>query len=125
MVTKGLLAHLGCIVVAVSSGDECVRAVSEEDRIVFLATGAASSGDSSDTTAARILDKFSKRGVGGRPSPPPPMIVALAGSGDAALRDRCVRMGMAGVVVKPVSVDMMRSVLSQLLDHGCIGVPPQ
>ncbi|XP_073279711.1 ethylene receptor 1-like [Primulina huaijiensis] len=34
--TKGLLQHLGCDVLAVVSGDECVNAVTNEHRVVFL-----------------------------------------------------------------------------------------
>ncbi|XP_042013791.1 ethylene receptor-like isoform X2 [Salvia splendens] len=85
-VTKGLLVHLGCDVLAVSSGDECVRAVSYEHKAVFLDVSMAAVD--SFEVAVRIREKFAKRS------------------------------GMDGVILKPVSVDKMRSVLSDLLEHG-------
>ncbi|KAL3651096.1 mitochondrial 2-enoyl thioester reductase [Castilleja foliolosa] len=109
MVTKGLLVHLGCNVLAIASGDECVRAVTQDHKVVFL--DVSISGVDSFEVAVRIHEKFSKR-------PDRPIIVALTGNTDKTTKENCLRVGMKGVILKPVSLDKMRSVLSDLLEHG-------
>ncbi|KAL7129336.1 hypothetical protein ABFS83_13G059800 [Erythranthe nasuta] len=109
MVTKGLLVHLGCDVSAFASGEECIRAVSHEHKVVFL--DVSMPGVDSFEIAVRIHEKFSKRHDR-------PIIVALTANTDRTTKDNCLRVGMKGVVLKPVSVDRMRSVLSDLLEHG-------
>lgn len=49
-----------------------------------------------------------------------PLIVALTGNTDRVTKENCMRVGMDGVILKPVSVDKMRSVLSELLEHGVV-----
>ncbi|MCD7473620.1 mitochondrial 2-enoyl thioester reductase [Datura stramonium] len=39
---------------------------------------------------------------------------------DRVIKENCMRVGMDGVILKPVSVDKMRSVLSELLEHGVV-----
>ncbi|KAG8386528.1 hypothetical protein BUALT_Bualt03G0157800 [Buddleja alternifolia] len=109
MVTKGLLLHLGCDVTVVASGEECVRVVTHEHKVVFL--DVSMPGADSFDIAVRIRQKFSKR-------PERPVIVALTGNTDRMTKENCLRVGMNGVILKPVSVDKMRSVLSDLLEHG-------
>ncbi|KAH6835088.1 Signal transduction histidine kinase [Perilla frutescens var. hirtella] len=109
MVTKGLLVHLGCDVFAVASGDECVRAVTSEHKVVFLDVSMAAVD--SFEVAIRIREKFSKRSDR-------PIIVALTGNTDRTIKENCRKVGMDGVILKPVSVDKMRSVVSDLLEHG-------
>ncbi|KAK6132095.1 hypothetical protein DH2020_034161 [Rehmannia glutinosa] len=109
MVTKGLLVHLGCDVLAVASGEDCVRAVSQEHKVVFLDVSIP--GVDSFEVAVRIHEKFSKR-------PDRPIIVALTGNTDRTTKENCLRVGMKGVILKPVSLDKMRNVLSDLLEHG-------
>ncbi|KAL3508873.1 hypothetical protein ACH5RR_028274 [Cinchona calisaya] len=111
MVTKGLLVHLGCDVTTVGSGDECLRAVSNEHKVVFMDVSVP--GLDIYEVAVRIHEKFSKRHDR-------PLIVALTGNTDRVTKESCLRVGMDGVVLKPVSVDKMRSVLSELLDHGVL-----
>lgn len=111
MVTKGLLVHLGCDVLAVGSGDECIRAATHEHKVVFL--DVSMSGVDTFEVAVRIRDKFSKR-------PDRPIIVALTGHTDRVTKENCRRVGMDAVILKPISVDKMRSVLSDLLDRGYV-----
>ncbi|XP_051151732.1 ethylene receptor 1-like [Andrographis paniculata] len=113
-VTKGLLSHLGCDVTAVASGDECIRAVTHEHKVVFLDVSIP--GVDTFEVAIRIHEKFSKRDR--------PIIVGLTGNADRATKENCLRVGMHGVLLKPVSVDKMRSALSELVDHGYL-VEPQ
>ncbi|CAI9784313.1 unnamed protein product [Fraxinus pennsylvanica] len=109
MVTKGLLMHLGCDVLAVGSADECVRVVTPEHKVVFLDTSMP--GSDTYKVAVRLHEKFSKR-------LDRPFIVALTGNTDRMVKENCSRVGMDGVVLKPISVDKMRSVLSELIEHG-------
>ncbi|KAL6529769.1 mitochondrial 2-enoyl thioester reductase [Orobanche gracilis] len=112
MATKGLLVHLGCDVLAVASGEECIRVVTQEHKVVFLDVSIP--GVDSFEIAVRINEKFSKR------STDRPIIVALTGNADKMTKENCSRVGMKGVVLKPVPLDKMRSVLSDLLEHGCL-----
>ncbi|KAF5729350.1 ethylene receptor isoform X2 [Tripterygium wilfordii] len=108
MVTKGLLAHLGCDVTLVGSGDECLRVVSQDHKVVFMDV-CVPSVDGHEV-AVRIHEKFTKRHER-------PLIVALTGNTDKLTKETCMRVGMDGVIFKPVSVDKMRSVLTDLLEH--------
>ncbi|KAJ9672780.1 hypothetical protein PVL29_026131 [Vitis rotundifolia] len=107
-VTKGLLVHLGCDVTTVSSADDCLRVVSQEHNVVFL--DVCMPGVDGYEVAIRIHEKFTKRRQG-------PLLVALTGNTDRVTKENYLRVGINGVVLKPVSVDKMRSVLSEVLEH--------
>lgn len=114
-VTKGLLHHLGCDVTTVSSGDECLRAVTNEHSVVFMDVNIP--GLESYEVAVCIHEKFPKRHE-------KPLIVALTGNTDKVTKENCLRAGMDGVILKPFSVEKMRSALSELLEHrGIFKVP--
>jgi len=46
--------------------------------------------------------------------------VALTGNTDQVTKENCMRVGMDGVILKPVSIDKMTSVLSELLEHRAV-----
>jgi ethylene receptor len=106
MVTKGLLVHLGCDVTTVSSIDECLHVVSQEHKVLFMDVCMPDGFEA----AVRLHEKFTKHHER-------PLIVALTGNTDKVTKENCMRVGMDGVILKPVSVDKMRSVLSELLEH--------
>ncbi|KAK8300146.1 hypothetical protein V6Z12_D05G368400 [Gossypium hirsutum] len=108
MVTKGLLLHLGCDVTMVGSSDECLRLVSHEHKVVFMDI-CVPCIDSYGITI-RIHEKFTKRHER-------PLLVALTGNTDKVTKENCMRAGMDGLILKPVSLDKMRSVLTDLLEH--------
>nr|Q9XH58.1 RecName: Full=Ethylene receptor 1; AltName: Full=PhETR1 [Pelargonium x hortorum]AAD37576.1 ethylene receptor homolog [Pelargonium x hortorum] len=108
MVTKGLLMHLGCDVTSVSSSEECLRMVSQDHKVVFMDVRVP--GLDGHELAVRIHEKFMKRHER-------PLIVALTSNADKVTKENCLRVGMEGVILKPVSVDKMRNVLSKLLEH--------
>ncbi|MBA0733501.1 hypothetical protein Gogos_017508 [Gossypium gossypioides] len=108
MVTKGLLVHLGCDVTMVSSSEECLRVVSHEHKVVFM--DVCVPGMDGYEVAIHINEKFTKRHER-------PIIVALTGNTDKVTKENCMRVGMDGIILKPVSLDKMRSVLSDLLEH--------
>jgi ethylene receptor len=107
-VTKGLLVHLGCDVTIVSSSEECLRVVSHEHQVVFVDVSVP--GIDGYELVVGIREKFAKRHE-------KPLIVALAGNTDKVTKENCMRVGINGVILKPVSVDKMRSILSELLEH--------
>ncbi|KAK6229162.1 hypothetical protein SCA6_018113 [Theobroma cacao] len=108
MVTKGLLVHLGFEVTMVSSSDECLHVVSHEHKVVLM--DVCVPGMDGYEIAVQIHEKFTK-------SHERPLIVALTGNTDKVTKENCMRVGMDGVILKPVSLDKMRSVLSDLLEH--------
>ncbi|XP_019226569.1 PREDICTED: ethylene receptor-like [Nicotiana attenuata] len=111
MVTKGLLVHLGCDVTTACSGDECLRVLTQEHKVLFMDVSIP--GINCYEVAVKIHEKFGKRHNR-------PLIVALTGNTDRVTKENCMRVGMDGVILKPVSVDKMRSVLSELLEHGVV-----
>ncbi|EEF29137.1 ethylene receptor [Ricinus communis] len=106
MVTKGLLVHLGCDVTTVGSSDECLRVVSQDHKVVFMDVCVLDGFE----VAIRMHEKFTKRHER-------PLIVALTGNTNKVTKENCMRVGMDGVILKPVSVEKMRAVLSDLLEH--------
>ncbi|KAE9617283.1 hypothetical protein Lal_00034897 [Lupinus albus] len=106
-VTKGLLMHLGCDVTTVSSSEECLRVVSLEHKVVFMDVYTGLDGYE---LAVRIHEKFAKR-------LDRPLIVALTGNTNKVTKEKCMRVGMNGLILKPVSVEKMRGVLSELLER--------
>ncbi|KAF8408868.1 hypothetical protein HHK36_004937 [Tetracentron sinense] len=107
-VTKGLLVHLGCDVTVVSSGEECLRVVSQEHRVLFM--DVCMPGTDGYEVAIRIRERFAKRHER-------PLLVALSANTERMTKDICLRAGMDGVILKPVSLEKMRSVLSELLER--------
>lgn len=105
--TKGLLIHLGCDVTTVSSSEECLRVVSLEHKVVFMDVCAGLDGYE---LAVRIQEKFTKR-------QDRPLIVALTGNTNKLTKENCLRAGVNGVVLKPVSVEKMNGVLTELLER--------
>lgn len=99
--------HLGCDVTTVSSSEECLSALSHEHKIVFMDV---CSGIDGYDLAVRIHEKYAKRQDRA-------LIVALTGNTTKVTKENCVRVGMDGLILKPVSVDKMRGVLSELLEH--------
>ncbi|OAY45902.1 ethylene receptor isoform X1 [Manihot esculenta] len=105
-ITKGLLVHLGCDVTTVTSTDECLRVVSQEHKVVIMDVCMPDGFE----VAIRIHEKFTKRHER-------PLIVALTANTNKVTKENCMRVGMDGVILKPVSVDKMRNVLSDILEH--------
>ncbi|KAL8137589.1 hypothetical protein V2J09_003590 [Rumex salicifolius] len=107
-VTRGLLMHLGCEVTCVSSGEDCLLHVSPEYKLVFLDVSMA--GVNSYEVALQIHKRISKRHER-------PLIIALSAMADRTTRENCMRVGIDGFILKPVSVDKLRSILADLLER--------
>lgn len=113
MVTRGLLIRLGCDVTVVSSGRDCLQAISQPGQIfrVLLLDVCMPDMDGYEV-AVRIQEKFARHER--------PLLVALTANTDRATRERCMNLGMDGVVLKPISLDKMRVVLTELLERGSL-----
>ncbi|XP_031119709.1 ethylene receptor 1 isoform X1 [Ipomoea triloba] len=111
MVTKGLLAHLGFDVTTANSGDECFRVVKQEHKVVIIDVSMAVVDGYK--LSNQIHEKFSK-------CHERPFIVGLIGSTDRVMKEKCLRAGMDGVILKPISVEKMRNVLTELFEHGVV-----
>ncbi|KAF6142215.1 hypothetical protein GIB67_037133 [Kingdonia uniflora] len=103
MATKGLFVHLGCDVTAVGSSEEYLQIFSHEHKVVFTDVGIP--GMDGYEVLSVLLNRFSARHQR-------PLIIALTAIVDRATKDNCLRVGMDEVVLKPVSLQKMRSVLS-------------
>ncbi|GAA0139677.1 histidine kinase receptor of two-component system [Lithospermum erythrorhizon] len=111
MVTKGLLMHLGCDVTTVSSSDECLRVLSQDHKVILV--DVSMPGEDSYDIAVRVHERFSN-------CLDRPLIVALTGSTDRVTKGNCSRFGIDGVILKPVSLDKIRNIFSELLQHGVL-----
>jgi len=114
MVTRSLLARLGCDVTVVNSGHECLQSMSQAGKnfkVLFL--DVCMPGMDGYEVAIRIQEMFPNRHER-------PLLVALTGSTDKATKEKCLKVGMDGVLLKPVSLEKMRSVLVDLSEHGSL-----
>ncbi|BBM97851.1 ethylene receptor [Marchantia polymorpha subsp. ruderalis] len=113
MVTRGLLIRLGCDVTVVSSGRECLQVISQPGQPfrVLLLDVCMPDMDGYEV-AVRIQEKFARHER--------PLLVALTANTDRATRERCMNLGMDGVVLKPISLEKMRVVLTELLERGSL-----
>eukprot|EP01018_Ginkgo_biloba_P018087 Gb_28304 [translate_table: standard] len=112
MVTRGLLIRLGCDVIVASSGRECLQVISQATQnIKVILLDVCMPDMDGYEVAVRIQQMFPVRHER-------PLLVALTGNTDRATRENCLRLGMDGVILKPISLEKMRSVLAKLLDCG-------
>lgn len=108
-VTKKLLEKLGCQVTAVSSGFECLSAVSgagNSFRIILLDLHMP---EMDGFEVAKRIRKFHSRSW--------PLIVALIASAEEHVREKCLLAGMNGMIQKPIVLhqiaDELRTVLQR------------
>eukprot|EP01018_Ginkgo_biloba_P005353 Gb_11604 [translate_table: standard] len=119
MVTRGLLIRLGCDVTVVGSGHECLEAIAQpgQNFKVILLDVCMPDMDGYEV-AVRIQEMFPIRRERA-------LIVALTASIDRATREKCLKLGMDGVLLKPISLEKMRSTLVELLEDGSLTESPQ
>ncbi|XP_065853981.1 protein EIN4 [Euphorbia lathyris] len=113
-VTKKLLEKLGCEVTAVSSGFECLGALSSSEnsfRVVFLDLQMP---EMDGFEVAMRIRKFRSRNW--------PLIIALTASAEDNIWERCLQMGMNGVIRKPVLLQGMADELRRVLQRAGEGL---
>ncbi|KAK7278241.1 hypothetical protein RJT34_23267 [Clitoria ternatea] len=108
-VTKKLLEKLGCQVTAVSSGFECLGAISGSGnsfRIILLDLHIP---EMDGFEVAKRIRKFHSRSW--------PLIIALIASAEEQVKEKCLLAGMNGMIQKPVILhqiaDELRTVLQR------------
>ncbi|KAH0905145.1 hypothetical protein HID58_044648 [Brassica napus] len=109
-VTKRLLEKLGCEVTAVSSGFECLSALSNVEmsyRVVILDLQMP---EMDGFEVAMKIRKFCGHHW--------PLIIALTASTEDHVRERCLQMGMNGMIQKPVLLHVMASELRRALQSA-------
>ncbi|XP_041017284.1 protein EIN4 [Juglans microcarpa x Juglans regia] len=107
IVTKKLLEKLGCQVTSVSSGFECLSALSAAEnsfRIVLLDLHMPEMDGFE--VALRIRKLRSQNW---------PSIIALTASAEEDVMERCIRVGMSGVIRKPILLQGMADELRRVL----------
>ncbi|KAJ4975493.1 hypothetical protein NE237_000599 [Protea cynaroides] len=94
-----------------SSGIGLGLAICKRYKVVFMDLGMP--GTCGYEIARRIHERIPKRHEW-------LLIVALTGNIDKATKDNCLRVGMRGVLLKPISQEKLRCVLSKLLERGSL-----
>lgn len=113
-VTKKLLEKLGCEVLAVSSGFECLRAITAAEnpfRIVFLDLHMP---EMDGFEVAMRVRKFRSRSW--------PLIIALTASAEEHVWERCLQVGMNGLIRKPVLLQGMANELQRVIHRAGDGM---
>ncbi|CAN6895366.1 unnamed protein product [Brassica oleracea var. botrytis] len=109
-VTKRLLEKLGCEVTAVSSGFECLSALSNVEmpyRVVILDLQMP---EMDGFEVAMKIRKFYGYHW--------PLIIALTASTEDHVRERCLQMGVNSMIQKPVLLHVMDSELRRALQSA-------
>lgn len=116
IVTRRLLDRLGCKTTVVESGHQCLatlaQAGSSEKFEVLLLDLCMPEMDGYEV-AIRIRQRF-------RPEERP-LVVALTANTDKDTRDRCLQIGMDGIVLKPISLADMSAELLKLVRKSHAG----
>lgn len=107
--TKGILNRLGCEVTFASSGREALQILSHSvQSFRILLIDISLPGLEGLEVGIHVKEMFP-------PGPRKPLLVALTMNADSGNRDRCLSLGIDCVVVKPVTLEKMRSILGELL----------
>ncbi|OIV90648.1 hypothetical protein TanjilG_01729 [Lupinus angustifolius] len=109
-VTQKLLQRLGCAVTCVSSGFECLTVIGPAGSSFQVILLDLNMPDLDSFEVATRIRKFRSRNW--------PMIVALTASTEEDLWERCMQIGINGVIRKPVLLQGIASELRRILMQG-------
>ncbi|XVF57171.1 hypothetical protein PTKIN_Ptkin06aG0182600 [Pterospermum kingtungense] len=113
-VTKKLLEKLGCVVTAVSSGFECLTAVSHPESSFRVVVLDLHMPEMDGFEVAMRIRKFRSRNW--------PLIIALTASAEDNVWERCLQVGMNAVIQKPVVLQVMAAELQRVLQLAGDGI---
>ncbi|XP_002521957.2 protein EIN4 [Ricinus communis] len=113
-VTKKLLGKLGCEVTAVSSGFECLSALTCAENSFGAVILDLQMPEMDGFEVAMRIRKFRSRSW--------PLIIALTASAEDHIWERCLQMGMNGVIRKPVLLQGMADELRRALQRAGEGL---
>lgn len=103
-VTYRLLEYKGCKVTAAASGRGCIQTLAFNPRVFNIVLLDLSMPDMDGfDTFAEIRDMSSTER---------PIVIALTANSDSATREKCLKVGMDGVISKPITVNELRDILS-------------
>ncbi|XP_076939227.1 ethylene receptor 2-like [Bidens hawaiensis] len=105
-VTCRLLEKLGCIVFTVATGSDCIMALNRSYQMVILDL------QMSDVDGVEVASRIRKSG-----SRNWPLMVALSAVGNDDVWERCLQIGMNGIIQKPVLLKEMYDELRRILIH--------
>ncbi|KAL9381800.1 hypothetical protein Peur_024835 [Populus x canadensis] len=108
-VTKKLLETLGCEVTAVSSGFECLSALSSAENSFRLVVLDIQMPEMDGFEVATRIRKIRSRSW--------PLIIAVTSSAEDNVWERCLQMGMNGMIRKPVLLQGMADELQRVLQR--------
>ncbi|KAE9619197.1 hypothetical protein Lal_00047663 [Lupinus albus] len=109
-VTQKLLQRLGCAVTCVSSGFECLTVIGPAGSSFQVILLDLNMPDLDSFEVATRIRKFRSRNW--------PVIVALTASTEEDLWERCMQIGINGVIRKPVLLQGIASELRRILMQG-------
>ncbi|KAK7268733.1 hypothetical protein RIF29_21441 [Crotalaria pallida] len=109
-VTQKLLQKLGCAVTSVSSGFECLTVIGPAGSSFQVILLDLHMPDLDGFEVATRIRKFRSRDW--------PMIIALTASSDEDLWERCMQIGINGVIRKPILLQGIASELRRILMQG-------
>ncbi|PON43356.1 Ethylene receptor [Parasponia andersonii] len=107
IVTRKLLEKLGCTVTALSSGFECLAAISPAGSSIQIVVLDLHMPELDGFEVASRIRKFRSRSW--------PLIIALATIDDDDVRDRCMQIGINGIIQKPVVLQGIANELRRVL----------
>ncbi|XP_007030485.2 PREDICTED: protein EIN4 isoform X1 [Theobroma cacao] len=113
-VTKKLLEKLGCEVTSVSSGFECLSAVSHAENSFRIVVLDLHMPEMDGFEVAMRIRKYRSHNW--------PLIIALTASAEDNVRERCLQMGMNAVIQKPVVLQGMADEIQRVLQRAGEGI---
>ncbi|KAK6232954.1 Signal transduction response regulator [Theobroma cacao] len=113
-VTKKLLEKLGCEVTSVSSGFECLSAVSHAENSFRIVVLDLHMPEMDGFEVAMRIRKYRSHNW--------PLIIALTASAEDNVRERCLQMGMKAVIQKPVVLQGMADEIQRVLQRAGEGI---
>ncbi|EOY10987.1 Signal transduction histidine kinase isoform 1 [Theobroma cacao] len=114
IVTKKLLEKLGCEVTSVSSGFECLSAVSHAENSFRIVVLDLHMPEMDGFEVAMRIRKYRSHNW--------PLIIALTASAEDNVRERCLQMGMNAVIQKPVVLQGMADEIQRVLQRAGEGI---
>ncbi|KAI4301989.1 hypothetical protein L6164_035214 [Bauhinia variegata] len=109
-VTKKLLEKLGCEVTAVSSGFECLSAISASSNSFKIILLDLHMPEMDGFQVATRIRKFHSRNW--------PFIIALTASAEEDVREKCIQVGMNGIIRKPILLHHITEELARVLQRA-------
>ncbi|RDY01649.1 Protein EIN4, partial [Mucuna pruriens] len=109
-VTKKLLEKLGCQVTAVSSGFECLAAISASGNSFKIILLDLHMPELDGFEVARRIRKFQSHNW--------PLIIAFTASAEEHVKERCQQVGMNGLIRKPILLHQIADELGTVLQRA-------